>query len=222
MLDTAPRAAVQVYQELRDDIISLRMEPGSLISRPKLAVRFGVSSTPIRDALIRLSEEGLVEIFAQSATRVSRIDLAKAREAQFLRRALEQEAMETLCAAPDPQGLQELKTLLAHQKHAAKLNDMRAFDQLDRDFHRTILTLAGVPALYGLVRRYSTHIERLRQLHLPLKGRMQEILRDHARILAAIAERNPAEGRLAIRDHLSSSLAYSDQLRASHPAYFRD
>src|SRR5438874_10240952 len=96
-----PGAATQVYDRLRTEIVSLRMEPGAVVNRLRLQRQFGLSSTPVRDALLRLEEEGLVEIVAQSATRVSLIDIDKAREAQFLRRALEQEAAETVCASAD-------------------------------------------------------------------------------------------------------------------------
>src|SRR5262245_38685959 len=87
-LDSSAGAAAQVYDRLRTEIVALRMQPGATINRLKLQRQFGLSSTPVRDALMRLGEEGLVEIVAQSATRVSLIDINKARQAQFLRRAL--------------------------------------------------------------------------------------------------------------------------------------
>ena len=72
-------------------IIALELPPGSPLSRAALATQFGVSSTPIRDALMRLAEEGLVDVFPQHATVVSRIDVGLAQQAHFLRQALELE-----------------------------------------------------------------------------------------------------------------------------------
>ena len=74
-LDRDRQAAPQVFDRLRSMIISLALPPGSALSRAALAGQFGVSSTPIRDALMRLDEEGLVEVFPQYATVVSRIDV---------------------------------------------------------------------------------------------------------------------------------------------------
>ena len=88
-LDPTRHAAPQVVEALRAAIISMELAPGIALDRAELAQRFGVSQTPVRDALIRLSEEGLVVIRAQYTTQVSRIDVPAAREAHYLRRSIE-------------------------------------------------------------------------------------------------------------------------------------
>src|ERR1700716_1775851 len=95
-LDRDRQAAPQVFERLRGLIISLALPPGSPLSRAGLAEQFGVSSTPIRDALMRLEEEGLVDVFPQYATVVSRIDIGLAQQAHFLRQALELEIVKGL------------------------------------------------------------------------------------------------------------------------------
>src|SRR6266850_7937031 len=95
-LDRDRQAAPQVFEQLRKLITSLALPPGSPLSRTTLAEQFGVSSTPIRDALMRLEEEGLVEVFPQYATVVSRIDVGLAQQAHFLRQALELEIVKAL------------------------------------------------------------------------------------------------------------------------------
>src|SRR5580765_686443 len=95
-LDRDRQAAPQVFERLRGMIISLELPPGSPLSRAALAGQFGVSSTPIRDALMRLEEEGLVEVFPQYATVVSRIDIGLAQQAHFLRQSLELEIVKGL------------------------------------------------------------------------------------------------------------------------------
>src|SRR5882757_8165340 len=82
-LDRDRQAAPQVFERLRGMIISLELPPGSALSRAELAAQFGISSTPIRDALMRLEEEGLVEVFPQYATVVSRVDVRLAQQQQF-------------------------------------------------------------------------------------------------------------------------------------------
>src|SRR5450631_1887046 len=98
-LDRERQAAPQVFERLRSMIIALDLPPGSPLSRAALATQFGVSSTPIRDALMRLAEEGLVDVFPQHATVVSRIDVKRAQQAHFLRQALELEIVRSLAVA---------------------------------------------------------------------------------------------------------------------------
>jgi DNA-binding GntR family transcriptional regulator len=201
-------------------IVALELAPGAVINRQELQAGFGVSSTPLRDALIKLAEEDLVEIFPQSATRVSLIDVAKARQAQFLRRAVEQEAVRILAALPEKEFLPELRTVIEMQKASADRLDHTGFYALDRDFHRQLYEAAGAPDLYTLVRQRSGHIDRIRRINLPVAGKMQQIIRDHGLIVKAIAAGDVVKAQGHVRDHLSRSLAYSQALRDKNPDYF--
>lgn len=218
----APGAPVSIYEVLREEIVSLKLRPGTVLDRGDLQGRFRRSSTPVRDALMRLAGDGLVDIVPQSATRVSLIDVAKARQAQFLRRALEQEAVETICASAERAVVNDLRALIERQKGLAKLEDVAAFDAADREFHRSIFEAAGVAELYTLFRQRNGHIDRIRRLHLPYAGKMQEIVRDHTAILKALIAGNAADARSRVRDHLSRSLAYSPSLQERYPDYFKE
>ncbi len=219
-LDPSRQAAAQVFERLREMIISLDLAPGTVINRQALQQQFGLSSTPVRDALMRLGEEGLVDVFPQSATRVSLIDVAKARQAQFLRRAVEQEAVRILSAVPDKDFLPELRDIIEQQRQAAEGHDLAIFYALDRDFHRRIYEAAGAPDLFTLVRQRSGHIDRLRRLNLPVAGKMQQIIRDHGLIVKAIAAGDAVKAQAHVRDHLARSLAYSPALKDKYPGYF--
>ena len=109
-LDRTRQAAPQVFERLREAILSLELAPGAVLSRLELAKRFAVSQTPVRDALLKLGQEGLVDIFPQHATVVSRIDLASAKQAHFLRRSIELEVVRTLAARPDAALVARLRT----------------------------------------------------------------------------------------------------------------
>ena len=152
---------------------------------------------------------------------MSLIDIDKAREAQFLRRALEQEAVETVCASADRTVAQDLKSSIQRQTEAAMREDLARFDEFDREFHRCLFDAAGVLGLFHLVRRQSGHIDRIRRLHLPHAGKMQEVVRDHGRIVKALVAGDAIAARQAMRDHLSRSLAYSPKLREQNPSYFK-
>jgi GntR family transcriptional regulator, rspAB operon transcriptional repressor len=215
------QAAAQVFERLRERIVSLDLAPGTVLDRAGLQQDFGFSSTPIRDALLRLGEEGLVDIYPQSATRVSLIDVAQARQAQFLRRAVELETVRVLCEAPDKGFVEELRAIIERQKDPAARADYESFATLDRDFHRRMYEAAGAPDLYALIRQRSGHIDRIRRLNLPVAGKMQQILRDHAQIAKAVAAGDVEQAQFRVRDHLSRSLAYTPELRDRHPAYFK-
>lgn len=219
--EAARQGAPQVFEQLRERIVALELAPGTVLDRVGLQKAFGLSSTPIRDALLRLADEGLVDIFPQSATRVSLIDVAQARQAQFLRRAVELETVHVLCAARDKDFVPMLRQLVAEQKALAAQQDYPAFIRSDRLFHLRMYEAAGAPGLYALVRQRSGHIDRIRQLHLPVAGKMQQIVRDHGLIVNAVAAGDAARAEACMRDHLSRSLAFSPELRERHPGYFK-
>ncbi len=126
-LDRDRQAAPQVFERLREMIVSLKLPPGSALSRAALAAQFGVSSTPIRDALMRLEEEGLVDVFPQHATVVSRIDVRLAQQAHFLRQALELEIVKALAQEHGDALMDELER---HRCAAAEIRQGRRFREI--------------------------------------------------------------------------------------------
>jgi DNA-binding GntR family transcriptional regulator len=188
--------------------------------RSELAEAFGVSQTPIRDALIKLGEEGLVQIFAQHATVVSRIDLAAATQAHLLRQALELEIVERLAAGEADAALEaRLTDALARQEATGLLTDADCveFIEADQAFRQAMYIALGLEALWTLVRRQSGHIDRLRRLHLPEAGKAASVLRQHEAVAAAIARRDPAGARAALREHLGGTLGRIDEIRRLYP-----
>jgi DNA-binding GntR family transcriptional regulator len=220
-LERGRQAAPQVFERLREAILSLELTPGTTLSRATLASQFGVSSTPIRDALMRLEEEGLVEVFPQHATVVSPIDLALAQQAHFLRRSLELEIVRSLALAPDPRLIARLNGIVAQQQALMDARDLQAFEAADQDFHRHLYEAAQMHDLWLLVRSRSGHIDRLRRLNLPSPGKIQGIVRHHKLIVQAIADGRPDAAQQHLRDHLSGTLSHVDEISARYPGYVR-
>ncbi len=221
-LDRARRAAPQVYEWLRDRIISLDYAPGTTLSRTDLVKRFALSQTPIRDALMRLSGDGLVDIFPQSTTRVSPIDLRQAIQTHFMRRSIEIEIVRSLALAADKPFVPRLKALVADQRAQYEGADLAAFEASDRAFHRVLYESANVPDLWTLIRDRSGHIDRLRRLDLPSPGKIEQILASHTAIVNAIAASDPAAAQESLRVHLSGTLSHIDEISAAHPSYVRE
>jgi DNA-binding GntR family transcriptional regulator len=218
-LDRTRLAAPQVLEKLRDAILSLDLVPGTVLARQELADHFGVSQTPVREALLRLSEEGLVDVFPQHATLVSRIDIAAARQAHFLRRSIELELVHQL-ALEAPAGLvEQMKATIAQQAALSAAQRYGDFVGADRAFHRLMYEAGGVPDLWELVGRVSGHVDRLRRLHLPTAGKTEAILRDHRAIVRGIEGKDPAAAQAALRKHLSGTLSAVDEICRQYPDY---
>lgn len=203
-------------------IISLVLPPGSPLSRATLAEQFGVSSTPIRDALMRLDEEGLVEVFPQHATVVSRIDVRLAQQAHFLRQALELEIVRLLAAAHHKALGAELHQTIARQQQFAKAGDFEKFMAADNEFHAQLYAAADKQDVWSLVKSRSGHIDRLRRLHLPSPGKAQDIVRHHRLIANAIDAGEADEAQTHLRTHLSGTLRDLVKIRSLHPEYLSD
>ncbi|MBR0711724.1 GntR family transcriptional regulator [Bradyrhizobium liaoningense] len=221
-LDRARQAAPQVFERLRNAIIALELPPGAPLSRAELASQFGISSTPVRDALMRLEEEGLVDVFPQHATVVSRIDISRAQQAHFLRQALELEIVRLLAETHDDALIIRLDHAIALQQQFAKAGDFEAFMAGDNDFHAQLYAAAGKQDLWALVRSRSGHIDRLRRLHLPSPGKAQNIVRHHRLITRAIEATDPDAAQQHLRKHLSGTLSELDKIRSHHPEYLTD
>lgn len=221
-IDRKKSAVPQVYEQLRALIISLAAPPGANLPRAQIAERLGLSLTPVREALLRLEEEELVDIHPQSATRVSKIGLQRAREAHFLRLSVELEVVRRLAAAPERPDLAGLRALVRRQEECRAAGDRDGFIAADHAFHQHLHELAGVPGLWQVIRTRSGQLDRLRHLHLPAPGKIQSVINEHRRILKAVAAGKAEDAQRALRAHLSGTLASAELLRRQHPSYIRD
>ncbi|MYM75366.1 FCD domain-containing protein [Duganella sp. FT134W] len=218
-LDRSRNAATQVFEHLRELITTLALKPGVSLQRNDLAVYYGLSSTPIRDALTKLSDERLVDIYPQQATEVRAIDLQSAIQAQFLRLSLELEVADQLAQQVTPQLITTLRNLISQQELALSHGDFDTFGKVDMSFHRQMFVSANVEKLWHWVRQQSGNLDRLRRLHLPIEGKAVKILADHSSIVDAIEAGDSAQAMHQVRSNLSGTLAQIDAIRIKNPGY---
>jgi DNA-binding GntR family transcriptional regulator len=216
-LDRMRNASAQVFDHLRERIISLDLKPGVQLQRDELAAYFELSSTPIRDALTRLGEEGLVDIVPKQTTAVRAIDVESARQAHFLRLSLELEIVHMLARESGPQLVTTLENIVSQQALALSHRDFATFAQVDQAFHRQMFLAAQAETLWHWMRRQSGQLDRLRGLRLSIQDEAANVLVDHASIVAAIAAGDPKGAQRHVRKHLSGTLAQLDAIRAEHP-----
>jgi DNA-binding GntR family transcriptional regulator len=209
----------QIYAALRNAIVSVQVLPGQAISETEMAANFGVSRTPIREALIRLADEGLVEIYPQAGTFVSRIDLAAVREAQFIRETLEI-AVATR-AASTAQGSNVFEPILERQERAIRDRDFPEFFASDEDLHRMVFELAGHGASWRLVQAAKSHLDRVRQLERPSEATLLDMLRQHRAIAASIRSGDVSSAIEAVTEHATVILTIVPDVAARRPELFK-
>ncbi|MGF0540445.1 GntR family transcriptional regulator [Agrobacterium sp. ES01] len=213
-------ASEQIHSALRERIISLELEPGRNLSRQEIATHYGVSQTPVRDAMLKLEEEGLLLIFPQSKTEVSKINVAHARETQFLRLSVELEVARTIAAMADKSCLSTAREALSLQHAAIGAGDIGRFARLDHLFHQALCGAAGAANLWELITSRSGHIDRLRNLNLPDPGKPANIIHYHGLILKALEAGDMSAAEAAVRAHLSGTLSQMKEIKSRHPDYF--
>jgi DNA-binding GntR family transcriptional regulator len=216
-LDRSRNATSQVFEHLRELIVSLAVAPGTVLPRPQLCDYFGLSQAPIREALLRLEEERLVDIFPQHQTRVRGVDLASARQAHFLRLSVELEMVHVLAQQPDPALERILLALVTRQRACLAGDDLAAFTGLDIEFHRRMYEAAALPDLWAMMRSASGNLDRLRRMHLPLSRKAESILDQHTQIARCIGAGDAAGAQAIVRVHLSGTLNALDALRERYP-----
>jgi GntR family transcriptional regulator, rspAB operon transcriptional repressor len=209
-----------VYALLREAIVSVELEPGQQLSENDLAERIGVSRTPIREALVRLRDDRLVEIVPQLGTFVTRISPAALADAQFVRESLECAAVRLAAQRSDAESVHELETILQRQAETHAGGDLDRFYVLDDDFHRAMCELSGRTIAWELSQRASGHLNRIRRLSLAQPDYISEMIDEHHAVLSAIANRKPSQGEKALRHHLRMVLSSLPDIEAGHPEFF--
>ncbi len=214
------RARGRVYTVLRDAIVSTEFHPGQRLSESELAERLGVSRTPIREALVRLRDDRLVEIVPQLGTYVSRISRQAIDDAQFIREALEGAAVRVAATRARPEDIAALDAIIARQREAFRDSDIDRFYFFDDELHRSLCDLSGHGVAWSLSQRASGHLNRIRRLSMTLPAYIDEMIEEHAVVLDAVRRHEPEEAEHALREHLKMVVSAVPDIERSHPDYF--
>jgi GntR family transcriptional regulator, rspAB operon transcriptional repressor len=183
-------------------IVRGELAPGARISEPELQARLGIGRTPLREAMLRLAEQGLVSILPQSGSFVAPIQLNRVEEAQFVREHLECAVIREVAARIDASGLQTLRSNLAGQHQASHDGNAEAFYALDEALHAAFADLAGRPGVWRLIQQGKLHMDRVRRLSLPMHNQIPRLIAQHEAVLAALAKQDADGAEAALRHHL--------------------
>jgi DNA-binding GntR family transcriptional regulator len=226
MVSKRPRGtgAAYVHEQLKSRILHLELMPGTLLDETDISRQFGVSRSPVREALIRLSAEGLVQNFRNRTAIVAQFDIA-ALPAYFDAMQLLYRLTARLASQnPNPAKLEKLRRDHEEHERVIRKRDIRSMVRLNREFHMLIADMAGNPFIAGWISGILDQGQRLLGLygmHLPdrVSG---DFLKPHREIIAAIARKDPDAAEAAGRadaqhliDEFMDSLANRPGMRVS-------
>ena|SRR5688500_16459340 len=195
--------AERVYRELRRRIRELTLPPGAPLRKEEIALEMGVSRAPVSEAIARLADEALVDVFPQHGSFVAPIRAEDVRESLFIRTALEVEAIRRVTQMADPELLAQLEENLSAQAAALKDGDLGVFYDLDEALHAAIFSALQAPRALRLLDAARAPLDRPRRLGLPEPGRPEATFAEHRRMVDAIASGDPEFAAAAMRAHLA-------------------
>jgi DNA-binding GntR family transcriptional regulator len=207
-----------VYTLLRNNIIKLHLKPGLAISDLEIAEILNVSRTPVREAFIRLIEDGLLEVYAQKGSYISLIDMEQAEEARFVRRVLEKAIIKEACEYFLEDCLFELSANLEMQKFCTKENNHERMFDLDNEFHRMVYRGCRKERVWFHIKKMNYNFDRLRILRLSSSS-WDEIIDEHSQIARLIIDKNSAEVDETVDKHLARALI--DKVAVRNTEYFK-
>lgn len=210
-----------VYETLRRSIILLSLKPGQSITEQEIAEKLSVSRTPVREAFIRLAQEGLLETYPQRGTVISLIDLERVDEARFMRRTLEKAILRLACESFPPDLAFELRSNLALQEVCLEEQNFIRLFELDEEFHRLIYRGCKKERIWDLIAQINADFRRIRVLKLSLGIGVGEVVQQHREIAGAIFDHNVARVEELVEVHLPQNDPSFEGLRKEYPEYFK-
>jgi DNA-binding GntR family transcriptional regulator len=216
----AQTAAMQVHDRLRYEIVTAALPPRQPLSEQELTARFGVSRTPIREALLKLAEEGLVDIYPQHGSFVAPIRLSDVYDAQFVRESLECAAIGLAAEKIDAEQSRSLSAVLDRQSVFHKVGDNDRFFDADEEMHATLMAIAGHPQVWRQVESAKAQMDRVRHLTVRRPLKRNAVLSEHQAIIDRVLQRDSAGAVEALRTHLRGVFQSVQILVAENEAYF--
>jgi DNA-binding GntR family transcriptional regulator len=211
---------LSIYQTLKNAITFLELKPGSAINEAELVEKFGVSRTPIREALIRLSDDLLVDIYPQRGTYVSKIDLSLTKQLTYMRHVIETDICLNLCSKKADVHIAVAHSMLSMEL-AVQKKDVVEYILHDDDFHRAIFAYANYEMLWNIISNTRMHYVRFLILDMKLPNSLEESYQEHEKIVEYIAGGNKKELlKLLGSHHDYSTMKREEQIRQAFSDYF--
>lgn len=210
----------RVYARLKRRIINGKLPLGAKLTEDRLAAELGVSRTPIREALNRLAQDGLVTIIPYRGAFVTTLSEENVRDLFEIREGLEGMAARLAVERMTAETLARLRWHLEEGMAASRRNGYVEYSHADREFHETLAQASGNRQLAQALQALADRIHLFRRRSVTLPGRAEKSFREHMKVIQALTRRNPDLAEARIRKHIQNVKA--DLLRAIAQKKFRD
>lgn len=191
-----------VYELLRDRIVTAYYPPGCRLNATRIAREVGMSPLPVREALNRLREEGLVHVRPHVGVTVAGVDVDQLGELFEIRLELEPYATRLAAPALAGSGGRDLKKVLFAQRERLEMGDAEGYGTLDNRFHRLIYAAPGNRALTQLIDDLRARSERCRSVFRLVPGHMERSWEEHWAIVQALAAGDGERAQKLMRSHM--------------------
>lgn len=211
----------EAYVAIRNKILHLDLRPGDRINKKDLQDELSIGATPLREAFLRLSREGLLLVRPQSGTYVSKISVDEVYQARFVRENIEKLVVAEIISHITESDLDELRYLIQLQELQLHSKDYDRFFNLDESFHQTFYKIDHKEFVWNWLQVVNLQFNRFRYLRLEVADLdWQQIFDDHRAIVAAIADKVPTRAETYVSRHLHM---VDDDIKVAlklHPDFF--
>ncbi len=212
-----------VYNTIKKNIINLNIKPGDRISEKEIADILDLSRTPVREAFIKLSKEGVVNVLPQKGTYISKIDLKQVEEARFIRGSLEKAVM----GLAVEQGISDqyrnaIEESLKVQKKYIDNKEYEAFLEEDETFHKLIFKACDKSRSWEIIEQVNTQYKRVRILSFELFHSLETVYEQHVAIYEAIVNKDLKRAENIVSKHVVKILGDQIELQKKYPEYFKN
>ncbi|MBS5300937.1 MAG: GntR family transcriptional regulator [Clostridiaceae bacterium] len=222
-----PITSDEIFEQILNRIIQLRLEPGQLISENQMSAEYGVSRSVIRTAFTRLRQLGFIEIYPQRGTYVSLMDLSHIADLLMLRTAVEKEVLyEIFTELGEAERSQMLERLRENLKEQEKYRDeedyFSRFPELDAEFHKIMIDSVNRSAMMQMLDSLMLHLSRWRNFDVAFDNRVPQLIAEHKKIFEAIEEGDIQKAQDRMGEHLETITAIADRATTKYPTYFKN
>jgi DNA-binding GntR family transcriptional regulator len=192
----------EAYLRIRDLIVSLELAPGAIVNERELMERLGLGRTPVREALLALAQQKLVEVYPRRGIFVSPVNVRDLASLSEVRAVLESHAARLAAERATAEEREYAGTLVHELDEAAGERDERRLIELDQRIHRHVYRCAHNPFLEETLNEYYVLTLRIWFLALDRVARLDEAVREHRELLEALRDGNPDRAEDAMREHV--------------------
>lgn len=210
-----------VYEIIKKNIINLNMLPGTRISEKEISELLNVSRTPVREAFIKLSQEGLLYVLPQRGTYISHIDLNAVEDVRFIRESVEKSVLKIATNDFPSEILDELQRNVNMQKQLIERKLFYEFLVMDEKFHKTIFIGCNKERIWSYIEQINAEYKRIRMLTFMANINWHDVIDQHIQIINCIKNKDNELGQEIISVHVKKLIFEQVELKKNYPEYLK-